>query len=102
MGKTDKVVIAFDVDGTLRRAGPGMGESPVPSEGIRSLLVILAGMSNTEIVVWSGAGELYARMTARELGISRYADRYAAKGAEAADITVDDEACTLGKVNLRL
>ncbi len=103
-----KVVIAFDVDGTL-----------IDSEGHTNrrqvdLLIALAHMKNTEIVVWSGGGKDYAEMIVRKLDLEKYVDKCADKnhmGLEdgkhvfnpdmTPDIAVDDiQACILGKINL--
>jgi phosphoserine phosphatase len=76
------VLIAFDIDGTLRDNGGepyGGGDTIVANERIRTLLVILASLKNTKIMVWSGGGELYCRQVCRALGIDKYVDTYADK-----------------------
>jgi phosphoserine phosphatase len=113
-----KVVIAFDVDGTLiRNDGPGDmdGGVPVANERIRSMLVTFARFKNTKIIVWSGGGELYARQVAAAIGISKYVDEYHAKNLTGKnpdgsykfepgfvpDIAIDDiQDCELGLNNL--
>lgn len=106
------VTIAFDVDGTLR--DNTVADKVVANERIRSLLVILASFKNTNIVVWSGSGELYARQVAAELGLSQYVDQYASKNhlgmvdgvhqfdpEITPDVAVDDiQECELGNINL--
>lgn len=106
-----KVVIAFDVDGTLI---DNRIATPVANERIRSLLVILSSFKNVKIVVWSGGGELYARQAAAAIGISKYVDEYASKNLVGQnedgyqfepdirpDIAIDDiQACALGAINL--
>lgn len=72
-----KTIIAFDVDGTLRNNT--VTDRPVANERIRSLLVTLASMKNTEIIIWSGGGELYCRQIANAFGIEKYVDGYADK-----------------------
>lgn len=106
-----KVVIAFDVDGTLidnRRP------KPVANERIRDLIVTLASFKNTRIIVWSGGGELYARQAAAAIGVDHYVDGYASKNMVNSkkgelqfepefipDIAFDDiQSCELGKINL--
>ncbi len=82
-----KVLIAFDIDGTLRDNSRDSsqhpmidsGKAPKANEEIRSLLVILSKFKNVEILVWSGGGELYARQICASIGINEYVDRYAAK-----------------------
>jgi phosphoserine phosphatase len=101
MEERDKVVIAFDVDGTLCLPA-GRTAKPEANEAIRTLMFMLSCLENTRIVVWSGAGELYARQVCNELHVSHFVDGYAAKGTIAADITIDDETCTLGQLNLKL
>lgn len=101
--------ICFDVDGTL-----------IDSEGevnwrITDLLRTLSRFKNTRIIVWSGGGAEYAKMTVRRLGIENYVDDYASKNhlgrdsegnhmfdpALKPDIAIDDiEACELGLLNL--
>lgn len=112
-----KIVIAFDIDGTLIRNDSGNdmdGGEPIANERIRTLLISLASFKNTEIVVWSGGGELYARQVASSLGIKKYVDKYCAKnlvGKENGkhifkpdikpDIAIDDiQDCVLGEINL--
>jgi hypothetical protein len=121
-----KVLIAFDVDGTLRNndANPyGTSDDIVANERVRSLLIILASMKNTKIMVWSGGGELYARQVSRALGIDKYVDVWADKAVTSClaaacpepdqthwhfayegpqpDIAVDDiQSFSLGAINL--
>ena len=107
-----KILIAFDIDGTLRN---NEDESSIPeaNEDIRQLLVILSKFKNVEIMVWSGGGELYARQVSQAIGISPYVNRYASKkitqedpnGIKShsikPDIAIDDiEECGLGLLNL--
>jgi hydroxymethylpyrimidine pyrophosphatase-like HAD family hydrolase len=104
-----KVVIAFDIDGTLRDNRKAYNHADATgnikiNERIRSLLTTLASFKNTTIVLWSGGGELYARQVAREIGIAGYIDIYAGKDQADtinADIAIDDiQACELGILNL--
>lgn len=107
-----KVVIAFDVDGTL--INNKSTAKPVANERIRSLLIALSSFKNTKIVVWSGGGEVYARQVAQSIGISQYVDDYASKNHVGTvdgkhqfapdikpDIAIDDiQECLLGNINL--
>ena len=114
-----KILIAFDVDGTLVSNGALSEDQIVANERIRSLLIILAHMKNVKILVWSGGGELWARQAVEQLGIKKYVDQYADKiytkclkckepcnhhqfGTKIRpDIAIDDiQDCLLGKVNL--
>lgn len=118
-----KVLIAFDIDGTLRdnrndaSSHPMVdsGQLPVANERIRTLLITLASFKNTKIMVWSGGGELYARQITAALGLSKYVDCYAGKWITEGDgmgvrtphpdlkpdIAIDDiQDCVLGAVNL--
>lgn len=106
-----KVTIAFDVDGTLIDNTEG---KPVANERIRSLLITLSSFKNTEVIVWSGGGELYARQIVATLGLTKYVDRYGSKNYQGKvdgkhvfepdfkpDIAIDDiQACELGEINL--
>jgi hypothetical protein len=74
-----QVLVAFDVDGTLRDNTADPGLAPVANEPIRSLLVILSRLRNVTIMVWSGGGEQYARHVVTYLGLESYVDRYADK-----------------------
>lgn len=107
--RMSKVIIAFDVDGTLRnnvedRALPGV---PQANEDIRTLLIILSKFKNTKILVWSGGGELYARQMAINLAVSQYVDMYASKSdyedirAMGKVIAIDDiQDTAIGDINL--
>lgn len=110
-----KILVAFDVDGTLIQNGALAEHQIVANERIRTLLIIMSHMKNVKIMVWSGGGELWARQAAATLGIDKYVDRYADKillGKDAAghpmfdpelkpDIAIDDiQDCELGTINL--
>lgn len=104
-GKMRKIVIAFDIDGTLRN---NTEDSPsggaVANESIRQLLIVLSGMKNTKIVAWSGSGELYVRQMCSQLSIEKYIDQYASKTEHETikpDIAIDDiQDTAIGKINL--
>lgn len=100
-GKMRKVVIAFDVDGTLRN---NEENRIIANEDIRTLVRILDKFKNIEIVVWSGSGELYARQIADKLHISQWVDKFASKLNHEAikpDIAIDDiQDTAIGKLNL--
>lgn len=72
-----KILIAFDVDGTLRKNT--IEDRIVPNERVCRQLIDLAHAKNTTIMVWSGGGELYARQCTAALGLDSYVDRYADK-----------------------
>lgn len=108
-----QVVIAFDIDGTLR--DNTITDKVVANERVRSLLIALASMKNTKIIVWSGSGEIYARQVSASLGIDKYVDQYSDKNylgkspdgrhmfdpELSPDIAVDDiQECVLGGINL--
>lgn len=115
----DKVLIAFDVDGTLRKNT--VQDKWVANERQRRRLIDHAHDKNTTIMVWSGGGELYAREAARMLNIAEYVDIYADKcvigcsslghdqceewhfnyDGQQPDIAYDDvQSFNLGKVNI--
>lgn len=102
-----KVVIAFDIDGTLRsnkiEYEHGDSSNVFINERIRSLLVALSSFKNVKIMVWSGGGELYARQVAKVIGVDPYVKYYASKDWDGAkpDIAIDDiQECDLGEINL--
>jgi hypothetical protein len=79
MSAVKDLLVAFDVDGTLRDNRVDPNRPPVANEDVRSLLVILSRLENVTIMVWSGGGEKYARQVVAYLGLERYVDRYADK-----------------------
>lgn len=83
-GKMQKVIIAFDVDGTLVKhtepTEPGQFSSnSLPIVHQVNTLQVLAHSKNVRIVVWSGGGKDYAAMWGRRLGLDQYVWRYASK-----------------------
>lgn len=103
-GRMENIKIAFDIDGTLRNNKNGKKGNPQANEDIRTLLRILRKCKNTEIIVWSGSGEVYARQVARELHVDHWVDRYASKTDHPyiqPDIAIDDiQDTAIGKINL--
>lgn len=111
-----KIVIAFDVDGTL------IDDQDLMIIRSVRLLTDLAHMKNVEIVVWSGGGQDYAEMWVRKLGLEKYVKRCYDKnhlkpeqrfqlkssGKQhefnpeiTPDIAIDDiQDCELGQINL--
>lgn len=110
----DKVIVAFDCDGTLVTTDSAETKKIVANERVRTLLIAMASMKNTRIVVWSGGGEAWARQVARSIGIEKYVYKYYSKNyidtvdgkhifepPIEPDIAIDDiQACELGKINL--
>ena len=113
-GKMQKVIIAFDVDGTLIRNTDADRVHGVPSNNdvpivhMINTLQVLSTFKNVRIVVWSGGGRQYAETWGRRLGLDKYVWRYASKLEhsslkEYCDslIAIDDiQATRLGDVNL--
>lgn len=113
-----KIIIAFDIDGTLIRNDSNNdmdGGTPIANERIRTLLIILASFKNVKIMVWSGGGELYAHQVCSSLGIRKYIDIFKSKNlietnkngkhifepGIVPDIAIDDiQDCELGFLNL--
>ena len=110
-----KIIIAFDVDGTLitnvpadiyqeKRPSPGTPyDYDVPNRDIVELLVILSRFKNVQIVVWSGGGKNYAQMWVDRLKLSKWVWKTAGKldGTVKPDIAIDDiHDCNLGEINL--
>lgn len=110
-----KVIVAFDVDGTLIRntdpenrihGTPHNDDVPIVHQ--INTLQVLSTYKNIRIVVWSGGGKQYAETWGRRLGLDKYVWRYASK-LERDDIrarcdlliAIDDiQACELGDINL--
>lgn len=87
-GKMKKIIIAFDVDGTLIRntAEPGDRRHGTPNNDdvplvhwINTLQVLAARTKNVKIVVWSGGGKEYATTWGHRLGLDQYVWRYCSK-----------------------
>lgn len=84
-GKMQKVIIAFDIDGTLinnvgadRVHGvPNNGDVPVVHQ--INTLMVLSTYKNVKIVMWSGGGKQYAETWGNRLGLDKYVWRYASK-----------------------
>ena len=85
--RMQKLVIAFDVDGTL------VSEDDVPSFQMVNTLQVLSKLTkNVRIVVWSGGGKEYAEMWGRRLGLDDYVWKYMAKDRDFhVDIAFDDQ-----------
>lgn len=113
-GKMQKVIFAFDVDGTLVRNNDEQREHGVVSDNDLPIyhqintLHVLSTYKNIRIVVWSGGGKQYAEMWGNRLGLDKYVWKYASKLEHDAIkaqcdvlIAVDDiQATALGDVNL--
>lgn len=113
-GKMDKVIIAFDVDGTLIKNAGVDREHGIPSNDDVPImhqintLIVLSTYKNVRIVVWSGGGKDYAATWGRRLGLDKYVWRYASKLEHETLkvhcdtlIAIDDiQATRLGDVNL--
>lgn len=98
--KMQKLVIAFDVDGTLILR---VGDTDVPQVPIINTLQVLSKLTkNVRIIVWSGGGKEYAEMWGRRLGLDPYVWKYMQKDRnEPVDICFDDmQACMLAEKNI--
>ncbi len=114
-GKMNRVIVAFDVDGTLiKNTDPGerthgiVSNGDVPIVHQINTLIVLSTYKNIKIVVWSGGGKQYAEVWGSRLGLDKYVWRYASK-LEHADIrrqcdyliAIDDiQATGIGHINL--
>lgn len=111
----NKIIIAFDCDGTLVTTDSATSKKIVANERQRSMLIALAHSKNVRIVVWSGGGEMWARQVGAALGIDKYVWKYADKnhlGKDAEgkhifnpdlkpDVAFDDiQECELGGINI--
>lgn len=74
-----KLLVAFDVDGTLVKNDGQPNGKIIANERVRRMLIDLAHSKNVKIIVWSGGGELWARQAAAEIGVAPYIDLYADK-----------------------
>lgn len=85
--RMQKLIIAFDVDGTL------VSSDDVPSFQMINTLQVLSKLTkNVRIVVWSGGGKEYAEMWGRRLGLDDYVWKYMAKDRTFhTDIAFDDQ-----------
>lgn len=113
-GKMQKVIIAFDVDGTLiKNAGIDRQHGIPSSDDVPivywiNTLQVLSTCKNVKIVVWSGGGKEYAETWGRRLGLDQYVWQYASKLEYARLKTLCDQliafddiqATRLGDVNL--
>lgn len=109
-----KVVIAFDVDGTLIENGATNKWNMKPNLRILRLLEALATFKNVEIVVWSGGGKQWADDAVEILDLSHIVKKTYDKNHKGVvdgkhvfepeiipDIAIDDiQACELGVLNL--
>lgn len=81
----EKIIVAFDVDGTLilNETGdhtPGVpNNDDVPQVHIINTLQVLSKFKNVRIVVWSGGGKEYAETWVRRLGLEKYVWRVQGK-----------------------
>lgn len=103
-GPMEKVIVAFDVDGTLIT---NTGAKPdIANERIVNLLKILASFKNIKIVVWSGGGKEYAERWGKLTGVDEYVWQYMSKitahmNGFKPTIAIDDIQDTkLGQINL--
>ena len=68
----NKVVIAFDVDGTLRKNSEEIHRTEiVENTGIIELLFMLANFKNVEIHIWSNRGKEYCEMIRLEFHLQK-------------------------------
>ena len=74
-----KLLIAFDVDGTLVSNDGQPGGMITPNERVCRMLIDLSHSKNVKILVWSGGGELWARQAVAALGLTSYVKQYADK-----------------------
>lgn len=84
-GKMQRIIVAFDIDGTLIRNEQGERVHGVPNNNDVpivhqiNLLQVLSTYKNIRIVVWSGGGKQYAETWGRRLGLDKFVWRYASK-----------------------
>lgn len=87
-GKMQRIIVAFDVDGTLvqhhdnTQVEPGVisaKRDSVPIVHQINTLQVLSTYKNIRIVVWFGGGKAYAEAWGRRLGLDKYVWYYASK-----------------------
>lgn len=71
--KMEKLIFAFDVDGTL------IDEKGEPYPKVLDVLRYTSKWKNVRIVVWSGGGKQYAEGIGRRFDLDKYVWRYASK-----------------------
>ena len=102
-GNMKKIIVAFDVDGTLI-TNTGNVVPDVSNAKVVELLKTLSSFKNVKVVVWSGGGKEYAQRWVRLLDIEKYVWKVASKLEHKeinADIAIDDiQDTAIGKINL--
>lgn len=104
--KMKKVVVAFDIDGTLRSNKTETSEEP--NKRIVELVKILSSFKNTRVIAWSGGGADYAWRFIRLYKLEEYIseDRCYSKmnyilKYGSPDLAIDDiQDTAIGRVNL--
>jgi phosphoserine phosphatase len=99
VGKMERVIIAFDVDGTLI-------DGDIVYDDIVAMLNTLNRFKNVRVVVWSGGGKQYAETIGRRLGLKGVAytskfEHEALRDNGYTIIAIDDiQDTAIGDVNL--
>ena len=101
-GKMQRVILAFDVDGTL------IDGSDIIFSDIVNVVKVLSKFKNVKIVVWSGGGKKYAETIGMRLGLDDYVWKYLGKFQHAelralgyTIIAIDDiQDTAIGDINL--
>lgn len=113
--KMRKLVVAFDVDGTLIKADCWKTGVMIPNDRIVTLLKTLASFKNIDVVVWSGGGKSWADKAVDDLDLRKYVKATYSKNCVGKspdgktwyfepdikpDLAIDDiQACSLGVLN---
>jgi hydroxymethylpyrimidine pyrophosphatase-like HAD family hydrolase len=79
-----KLLIAFDVDGTL------IDDNDQPREGVINTLELLYFYSGADIIVWSGGGADYAEMWGNRINLPHGIKYMAKTNLIRPDIAFDD------------
>lgn len=84
----------FDIDGTLKY--DVIGSEVVPRDEVRGMLVVMSGMVDVEVSLWSSRGADYAKEIGTRVGIAHRCIGFFDKTSEVVaeqnpNITVDDE-----------
>lgn len=91
-----KIIIAFDVDGTLISNENGLGKEHLNID-VFHLLTLFSKTKNVKIVVWSGGDKDYAQQIAVKYGFAHLVDVFEGKHeydetiTGKVDIAIDDQ-----------
>lgn len=86
--RMQKIVVAFDIDGTLRCNCTDTCQDT--NENVAKGLEFFNSLKNTRVIIWSGSGKDYAVQWGKKFGISEYRC-FSKLDAPKVDIAIDDQ-----------